>query len=146
MSIPWIGVRHAGDRQSSQTRERPAMTEYLITIHGDEAVWDARTEEERRMVGEAHGDFVATLTQRGHRVTAGGELTALAEAKVVRRKDRGSLVTDGPYAEAAEQVGGFYLVESDDLDDLLAIIGQLVATEPVVELRPIHGRTTDSPA
>src|ERR1700710_117781 len=102
------------------------MTEYLITIPGDEAVWDARTQDDRRAVGEAHRDFVATLTKRGHQVSAGGELTALAEAKVVRRKDRGTLVTDGPYAEASEQVGGFYLVESDDLDDLLAIIGQLV--------------------
>ena len=76
------------------------------------------------------------LTARGHRVSAGGELSALAEAKVVRRTDRGSLVTDGPYAESAEQAGGFYLVESDDLDDLLAVVGLLTRAEPVVEVRP----------
>jgi hypothetical protein len=122
------------------------MTQYLITIPGDEAVWDSRTEDDNRAVGEAHRDFVATLTKRGHRVTAGGELTALAQAKVVRRKDRATLVTDGPYAEASEQIGGFYLVESDDLDDLLAVIKQLVATEPVVEIRPLHQRTTGVPA
>ena len=73
-------------------------------------------------------------------MSAGGELTPLAQAKVVRRTDRGTLVTDGPYAESAEQVGGFYLVESDDLDDLLAVVGELARTEPIVEVRPIHGR------
>lgn len=122
------------------------MTEYLITIPGDEAVWDARTDEDNQTVGHAHRDFVATLAERGHRVKAGGELTPLAQATVVRRKDRGTLVTDGPYAEASEQVGGFYLVESDDLDDLLAIVGQLVAAEPVVEIRPLLQRTTGVPA
>ena len=84
------------------------MTEYLITIPGDETVWDARTDDEKAGRRRAHGGFVAGLTARGHRVNAGGELTPLAEAKVVRRSDRGSLVTDGPYAESAEQVGGFY--------------------------------------
>jgi hypothetical protein len=122
------------------------MTEYLITIPGDEAVWDARTDDDRRGVGEAHRDFVAGLTARGHRVNAGGELTPLAQAKVVRRTDRGTLVTDGPYAESAEQVGGFYLVESDDLDDLLAVVGELVRIEPVVEVRPIYGRTSGVPS
>jgi hypothetical protein len=122
------------------------MTEYLITIPGDEAVWDARTDADHRLVGDAHRAFVAALTTRGHRVSAGGELTALAEARVVRRTDRGSLVTDGPYAEATEQAGGFYLVESDDLDDLLAIIGELVAAEPAVEVRPVRGRTTGVPS
>jgi hypothetical protein len=116
------------------------MTEYLITIPGDEAVWDARTDADHRLVGDAHRAFVAALTARGHRVSAGGELTALAEARVVRRTDRGSLVTDGPYAEATEQAGGFYLVESDDLDDLLEIVGTLALTEPVVEVRPILDR------
>jgi len=121
------------------------MTEYLITIPGDEAVWGARTEADNRLVGDAHRAFVAALTVRGHRVSAGGELTSLAEAKVVRRTNRGSLVTDGPYAEAAEQAGGFYLVESDDLDDLLAIVGELVTAEPVVEVRPIIGRPSGVP-
>jgi len=111
------------------------MTEYLITIPGDEAVWDARTDDDRRGVGEAHRDFVAGLTARGHRVSAGGELTPLAQAKVVRRTDRGTLVTDGPYAESAEQVGGFYLVESDDLDDLLQVAAMLAGPEGGVEVR-----------
>ena len=119
------------------------MTEYLITILGDEAVWDARTDDENTAVATAHADFVAALTARGHRVAAGGELTARAEAKVVRRAHRGSLVSDGPYAEAAEQAGGFYLVRSDDLDDLLAVVGDLVQTEPVVEVRPVVDRTRE---
>jgi hypothetical protein len=120
------------------------MTEYLITIPGDEAVWDARSDDENRVVGDAHAAFVTALADRGHTVRAAGELTPLAEAKVVRRAHRGSLVTDGPYAETTEQIGGFYVVESDDLDDLLAVVGQLAAAEPVVEVRPIRGLTGDA--
>jgi hypothetical protein len=117
------------------------MTEYLITIPGDEAVWDARTDDDNRRVGDAHRGFAAALTARGHRVSTGGELTARAEAKVVRRTPAGFIVTDGPYAEASEQMGGFYLVESDDLDDLLQVVGELAQEEPVVEVRPVLGHT-----
>jgi hypothetical protein len=122
------------------------MTDYLITIPGDEAVWEARTAAETRVVADAHRAFVASLTARGHRVRAGGELTPLAEATVVRRTDRGTLVTDGPYAESAEQIGGFYLVGSDDLDDLLEVVAELAVTEPVVELRPIRGLSGEAPS
>jgi hypothetical protein len=115
------------------------MTEYLITILGDEAVWDARTVDENRALGEAHREFAAALTARGHRVIVGGELSPLARAQVVRRTPAGVLVTDGPFAETNEQIGGFYVVESDDLDDLLEIVGGLARTEPVVEVRPILG-------
>jgi len=54
------------------------MTEYLITIPGDEAVWDARTVDDNRRVGDAHSAFVKALTARGHHVRAGGELTRLS--------------------------------------------------------------------
>jgi hypothetical protein len=122
------------------------MTQYLITIPGDEAVWEARTDDDNRVVGNAHRDFVAALTARGHRVSAGGELTPLAQAKVVRRRDRGTILTDGPYAETKEQMGGFYLVESDDLDDLLEIVSALAMTEPVVEVRPVLQHTSGVPS
>jgi hypothetical protein len=121
------------------------MTEYLITIPGDEAVWDARSGDDNRTVGRAHADFVAALIARGDRVTAGGELTALSHAKVVRRTRDGFLVTDGPYAEAREQIGGFYLVQTDDLEGLLEIVGTLVQVEPVVEVRPVLGPTSGMP-
>jgi hypothetical protein len=117
------------------------MTEYLITIPGDEAVWEARNDADNGAVANAHRDFVATQTARGHRVIVGGELTALAEAKVVRRSAQGYGVTDGPYVETNEQMGGFYLVESADLDGLLAVCGALSLVEPVVEVRPVVGRT-----
>jgi hypothetical protein len=125
--------------EKRRDRRGRGMTEYLITIPGDEAVWDARTADDIRALGDAHREFAAALTARGHRVVAGGELTPLARAKVVRRTPAGVLVTDGPYTETNEQIGGFYLVESDDLDDLLEIVGGLTGTEPVVEVRPVVG-------
>jgi hypothetical protein len=122
------------------------MTEYLITIPGDEAVWEARTDDDNRVVGTAHHDFVATLRERGHRVISGGELTALSQAKVVRRARDGYVVSDGPYSEATEQIGGFYLVVSEDLDDVLEAVGALAAAEPVVEIRPVLQHTSGVPS
>ena len=72
-------------------------------------------------------------------MTGGAELSTWKQAHAIRRGPNGTaLVTDGPYAESAEQAGGFYLVESDDLDDLLAIVGELTRDEPVVEVRPVR--------
>ena len=122
------------------------MTEYLITIPGDEAVWDARTDDDNRVVGDAHRDFVATLVARGHRVSAGGELTALSRPRSCAAPRDGYVVSDGPYSEATEQIGGFYLVESDDLDDVLEAVGALAAAEPVVEVRPVLQHTSGVPS
>jgi hypothetical protein len=141
MSNSSAAGRHRHVRLTEITKRTAAMTEYLITIPGDEAVWDARTQDDNTRVGNAHRDFVATLTARGHRVIAGGELTALAAAKVVRGSGSRYGVTDGPYAETNEQMGGFYLVESADLDGLLEVCGALSLVEPVVEVRPVVART-----
>ena len=56
-------------------------------------------------------------------------------ARTVRRDGAGTTVTDGPYAESVEQLGGFYLVETDDLDDLLEICGLLAGPDGGVEVR-----------
>ena len=71
------------------------------------------------------------LEERGHRMTGGAELAPLAEAKVVRGTRDAVTVTDGPYAETVEQLTGFYLVETDDLDDLLNLCGLLSEGDPI---------------
>ena len=111
------------------------MTDYILLIPTDEAAWDALTEEERKEVYDKHRRFGDALAARGHRVRANAELAAATEAKVITGDAEHVVVTDGPYAESAEQLSGFYLIESDDVDDLVQCIGILAERETGLELR-----------
>ncbi|HET6966879.1 MAG TPA: YciI family protein [Ornithinibacter sp.] len=111
------------------------MTTYVILLPGDERTWEAATPEERAAVYAEHERFSRTLGERGHRIVGGAELAHSREARVVRGGDGGPVVSDGPYAETVEQLSGFYLVESDDLDDLAGVCGILAASGGAVEIR-----------
>jgi hypothetical protein len=111
------------------------MTTYAVLLPGDEGYWEAASEEERAATYARHGEFARLLEERGHRITGGAELTHSRTARTVRNDGTGPTVTDGPYAESVEQLGGFYLVETDDLDDLLEICGLLAGPDGGVEVR-----------
>ncbi len=113
------------------------MDTYLILIPGNEEYWDTSTAEERREIYGTHEKFAALLSERGHSVTGGAELHHSREARTLRRGDGGSTVTDGPYAESVEQLTGFYMVESDDLDDLLEVCKTLNGVEKALEVRRV---------
>ncbi len=110
-------------------------TTYAVLLPGDEDAWAASSDEDRAAVYARHQEFAKTLADRGHRVTGGAELTHSRAARQVRRVDGEVVVTEGPYAETVEQLTGFYVVESDDLDDLLACCGVLADAEGAVEVR-----------
>lgn len=94
------------------------MTEYVVLIVGDADRWWTSMSLKERQDGYAeYTRFSDELARRGHKVTGGAELHQSSEARSIR--PRSSVVTDGPFTETAEQVGGFYLVETDDLEDLL---------------------------
>jgi len=110
------------------------MTEYVVLIVGDADRWWTTMDAERRAAGYAeYPRFGEELARRGHRVTGGAELHATSEAKRIPRG--GGSVTDGPFAEVSEQVGGFYQVESDDLDDLLDCCQIIAAVGDGIEVR-----------
>ncbi len=111
------------------------MTTYVILLPGDEDSWEAATPEHRATVYAEHERFSRTLEQRGHAVVGGAELAHAREALVVRGGDDGPVVTAGPYAEGAEQLSGFYIVESDDLEDLAQVCGILATGGDCVEIR-----------
>lgn len=112
------------------------MSTYVVLLPGDESTWESATEEERSAVYARHGEFARLLAERGHTVTGGAELAHSRRAKVVRGTGTGVTVTDGPYAETVEQLSGYYVVESDDLDDLLRVCGVLADGDGAVEVRP----------
>lgn len=111
------------------------MTEYVVLLPGDESIWESTTETDKKAVYAQHEQFARLLAERGHRVTGGSELTHSREARVVRGSLDAVSVTEGPYAETVEQLTGFYLVETDDLEDLQRVCGLLAGDGGAVEIR-----------
>ena len=111
------------------------MSTFLVLLPVGEDRWAAASTDEKKAGYAAHREFTQLLAERGHRMVSGAELTASAQAKVVRGALDDVTVTDGPYAETAEHVTGFYLIETDDPDDLLQVCGRLAEHEQVLEVR-----------
>ena len=112
------------------------MTSYVVLLPGDEAAWEATPQEQKQEMYAVHAEFARRLAERGHKVTGGAELAPSSEARVLRTSSDGeSRVTQGPYAETAEQLTGFYVVESADLDDLIEVCKVLGKGEGAIEIR-----------
>jgi hypothetical protein len=121
------------------------MTSYLILFPADrEDEWDGKTAEEHQAVYENDYEFGRLLEQRGGQMTGGAELSTWKRAHAIRRGPNGTaLVTDGPFAESAEQLSGFYVVSIDDEAALLEAAQVLVRAHPAVEIRPIESQGDD---
>ncbi|MGD9959213.1 YciI family protein [Nocardioides sp.] len=111
------------------------MTEYVVLIPGNEDAWAAASLEDKAEMYAKHSAFAAILAERGHKVTSGAELTHSKTSRLVTGGLDAVSVTDGPYAESVEQLTGFYVVDSDDLDDLLKCVGKLTEGGGAVEVR-----------
>lgn len=112
------------------------MAEYIVLIVGDADRWWTTMDADQRAAGYAeYSRFDEELTRRGHQVTGGAELHGTREAR--RIPAGGGVVTEGPFAEVAEQVGGFYQVETDDPDDLLECCQIIAAIGEGIELRRV---------
>jgi len=114
------------------------MARYMLLIYGDSAQWEAMTPEQREEHAAAHAAF---RTAAGSRVVGSEELELASVATTMRSGSTGDvLITDGPFLETKEAVGGFYLLEADDLDDVLklvALLPEVRAGHSGVEIRPV---------
>ena len=109
--------------------------QYLALIYGDEARWEALAPEDReRELGE-----YAALSQAD--VTRGGnELDSIATATTVRVRDDETLVTDGPFAELKEALGGYYVFECDSIVEACTWAARIpAARHGAIEVRPVYG-------
>jgi len=109
---------------------------YLLLLPAPEAEW-ARLPESEVAEGMAnHGRFHEALAARGHELVMASPLEASADAISWRNTGRGSaLRTTGPFTESAEQIVGFYVIESDDEQDLLEVVEAFAEGGDHVELR-----------
>ena len=113
------------------------MTEYLILIYEDEAGYASATPEVLGEVMQAHNDFSASVEQHGAKLRGGEALQPTSTATTIRKDGAGGFtVTDGPFVESKEALGGFYVIEAADLDEAIELAKQVPAPFGGVELRP----------
>ena len=119
---------------------------YLMLIYQNEKQWTAHTEAETQKIYQEYGALRQELTASGNFV-GGSQLHPIATASSVRVRDGKPLITDGPFAETHEQLGGYFLVEAKNLDEALAIATRIPsAREGTIEVRPIVERTAEAAA
>ncbi|WP_344576235.1 YciI family protein [Nonomuraea roseoviolacea] len=112
---------------------------FLLIMHGNPLVWDALTAEERDEVMSGHGAFMETVRKSGEMIGTVA-LADPAQSAVVRVRSGVPAVTDGPYLEAKEYLGGYYLVECDSREralELAALIPDAGVEGLGVEVRPV---------
>jgi hypothetical protein len=111
---------------------------YAVLVYEDEQRWAAATADDRLGYVERHERFAKVAAELGIEVLAGEPLGSVATATTLRRHGDGVVITDGPFAETAEQLGGLYVVEAQNLDDVIEAGRELSET---IEIRPV-GHTT----
>jgi hypothetical protein len=117
---------------------------YLLLLNNsteDTRYWETLSKEEASRFRSEEiskwSDLFAWMAQKGID-TDGLELEGPAKAKTVRVRDGEALVTDGPYVETKEQIGGYFLVELHDLDEAIELASRIpVAQKGSVEIRPL---------
>ncbi|HET7070995.1 MAG TPA: YciI family protein [Nocardioides sp.] len=118
---------------SEQPSER---RRYLLLLPAPEAEWAELPESEHELGMQNHQRFHQALAARGHELVMASPLEPSASAVSMRNTGRGSaVVTDGPFTESAEQVVGFYLLETHDEADLLEVVRAFAEGGDHVELR-----------
>ncbi len=110
------------------------MSQYMILIYEDEAGYATASPEVLDEVMEAHNQFSAQVEQLGAKILGGEALQNTTTATSIRG---GSDVTDGPFVETKEALGGYYVIEAPDLDTALAVAKTCPARFGGVEVRPV---------
>jgi hypothetical protein len=111
---------------------------FLALIYGDQAHEQGWTPEKREAVIQKYIAFAREGRAAG-KVLGGDELAPVTSATTVRVRDGETAVTDGPYAETKEALGGYFLLECDDIEEAVALAAKIPgAATGAVEVRPVH--------
>jgi len=109
------------------------MGQYLILLYEDESGYATATPDELNEVMAAHNRFAEQTGVLGAKILGGNALQPTSTATSIRR----DVVTDGPFVETKEVLGGYYLIEAKDLDQALAVAKVCPTPFGGVEVRPI---------
>ena len=111
---------------------------YALLIYGDESIEPAEGSTESQAIMGEYYAFTHDVAQRGI-LSSGEALHPYTSATTVRVRDGERLITDGPFAETKEQLGGFYVVDCKDLDEAMALAANIPhARTGSVEVRPVR--------
>jgi hypothetical protein len=121
------------------------MARYLILIYGNEARWNAMSEADMKEIDEGHRAFRA---KAGTAVLSAGQLESSEAATTLRDIQQGTpVITDGPYAETKEVLGGYYVIRAGDLDEAISyasVLAEVGHDHSGVEVRPLVDHGEDS--
>jgi len=109
------------------------MSQYLVLLYEDESFYAQASPEVLEGVMQAHNRFAEQVTGLGAKILGGNALQPTSTATTVRN----DVVTDGPFIESKEALGGYYLIEANDLDQALEVAKLCPANAGGVEVRPI---------
>jgi hypothetical protein len=110
---------------------------YMLIILGDESQYASLSDEERAANGARWADYTKELVDAGKFVSGDG-LQSVTTATTLRVENGERVLTDGPFAETKEQIGGFYVIEAKDLDEAIDWAAKLPHAENgTTEIRPV---------
>ena len=119
---------------------------YMLLIYHGEPAWNALTEAERQEIYLEYRKLREELISSGQFVT-GSQLQPVTTATTVRVRDGKELVTDGPFAETHEALGGYFLIEAKDLDEATSIAARIPSARTgSIEVRPLVEMAADARA
>jgi len=119
---------------------------YILLIYDDEKSWAKLTEAEGKQMMAEYMKFGEGIKASGN-YQAGSQLQPTSNATSVRVRDGKRLITDGPFAETREQLGGYYLIEAKDLDAAIAIAEKIPSSRTgTIEVRPLVGAPAQATA
>jgi hypothetical protein len=111
--------------------------QYLLMVYSNEQEMIALGQAALGKMTQDYAEFTKSIVQAGQ-FKAGDRLKPVSTASTVRVRNGKTVVTDGPFAETREQLGGYYLVEAKNLDEALALAARIPgAKHGSIEVRPI---------
>jgi hypothetical protein len=111
--------------------------QYLLMIYANEQQTSGMEDAAVKTMMDDYGEFTKSIVQTGQ-LKAADRLRPVSTASTVRVRDGKMTVTDGPFAETREQLGGYYLVEAKNLDEAIALAARIPGAKyGSVEVRPI---------
>src|SRR5262245_6115642 len=116
--------------------------QYLLLIYLEESRWEKLGDAEQQKIYQQYRDLIGDLQKSG-KYLGGHELQPTSTATTVRLRNGKKSVTDGPFAETKEQLGGYFLVEAKDLDEAMAMAARIPsAATGAIEIRPVVARNS----
>lgn len=110
---------------------------YMLLIYDDPKIWAGLSQEEQSGLMGEYFQFTGEIKASGHYI-AGDPLQPTSTATSVRLREGKRMLTDGPFAETREQLGGYYMIRARDLDEAISIAARIPSVRlGTIEVRPV---------